>query len=346
MDRGKQDTHIENRLRDIVVEPHSQVLLAVADHGVSGQRNHRQVVQGGVVADTAEDFSPVDFGKRDIENDNVGPVVLETFDGVRRGYDVAGLSDDQQSMDLSGFLNLVLRDRQDSEETTVGELFKKHGLTAEGLHFERHARVYYQPMSADIVFEETSLNPKVEIRYHDGGEYINTRTITNAPQQQASPLDRNILFMMHTHPLNRPEPSKPDKKNIWEFGYPELIVAESGDAEIWAREENVRIPPKDRWDHLLDQPEAINLYFYFEKLRLDSAGYENQYLVSSLEELIQHNAHFAKHWLNEVIVNYFKIEGLEGLQRLANFLERTVAMSREQARTLAEIEFIMGRDFS
>src|SRR5262245_30749061 len=77
--RGEEYAHVENGFGDIVIETCSQVFLPIPNHGVGRERNDGQVVQRGVIANSAEDFGSIHFRKGNIENDDIRPVFLKAF---------------------------------------------------------------------------------------------------------------------------------------------------------------------------------------------------------------------------------------------------------------------------
>src|SRR5215831_21185538 len=77
LDCGKQNAHIQNRFSNVVIESGGEVFLPVSDHCMCRERNYRQVMQIGVVANAAKNLGSIHLGERDVENDGVGLVLLK-----------------------------------------------------------------------------------------------------------------------------------------------------------------------------------------------------------------------------------------------------------------------------
>src|SRR5438552_782311 len=82
LDGSKQDIHVENGLGHVVIKTRREILLAITNHSVCRQCDNRKIVKQGVMANEPQNLGSIHFGKRDIQNDNIGPIPTKCMDGV------------------------------------------------------------------------------------------------------------------------------------------------------------------------------------------------------------------------------------------------------------------------
>src|SRR5829696_9385740 len=71
--------HVD-RLGDVPVEPGLEEVFTIAGHGLRGQRDHRDRLRSLIRLDSSECLDPVDPGKLDVHEDEVGDVLRGQFD--------------------------------------------------------------------------------------------------------------------------------------------------------------------------------------------------------------------------------------------------------------------------
>src|SRR5215204_4152040 len=71
--------HVD-RLGDVPVEPGLEEVFTIAGHGLCGQRDHRDRLRSLIRLDSSECLDPVDPGKLDVHEYEVGDVLRGQFD--------------------------------------------------------------------------------------------------------------------------------------------------------------------------------------------------------------------------------------------------------------------------